>query len=485
MAAPGPVHEDREEGRSGPRHRPVSKGPILAGCTRLGVACMICAPTVYVCLLPLLAADSIQFALRCEGFPKCTSSSTGVSVGEFVATPQATGALAAVFFWPCFRMWSLKVVAGEDRPNWTLFLALLGFYVSFGLILVLPVTKLPLLHNSMQVVSNAWGWMFFAFRLRPAHGRRRLCAVVILAFFAVAILAHLVVLCIGAASSEKGGPDIVEEAAPWLRYGLEVVITACLSLLPWSFDKGHVPQLRTTLVESTPYMEELRSSPSPETFVVLHRSCFPKCAMLLLAAAMPVYVWLLPLLAMESLGFAHRCPGLPRCEDSPVGMSVSSYIASPQATGAMGLVSFWPLAHLWTHKKDMGVQLHTLLALMAFYIFFGLFLATPVTVYPTAHAVVVAAFCLWGLIYYVGLLRYCTNSNLHCCLSLLQVSIAAFVGVIIVNLVAFSGNIFGHPDIVLVNAPWLFYGFEATGLSTMALFPWFWRVEVAQGDQMQ
>lgn len=259
---------------------------------------------------------------------------------------------------------------------------------------------------------------------------------------------------------------------PWTVYVVQATGLSCLSLLPWFWKVGDGEEDNIEPEGSAPDLA-LSAGPSRDTLAVLQRRGSPlRFPLLLLAAAPATYVWVLPLLA--KLGFARECDGLPRCTDSTIGASVSNFIATPQATGAMAAVFFWPLAHMWSHKGEIdGAQ--NFAVFLTFYIFFGMFLACPVTVYPSVHSVVVGIFCLCGLLYFRRLLNHCRETSLFYCRVLLRISILAFAGVILLNIANLVGRFLGRPHISRDLVPWAFYVCEAGGLSCMSLFPWCWQ----------
>lgn len=107
------------------------------------------APTVYVWSLPYLAEVSLEhcpeewasswgcfFAHKCENYPHC--GITGMAVSNFICTPQATGAMAAVFFSPLVHAWSIMERHHWDEKLWD-FSTLMVFYLFFGAFLTCPI----------------------------------------------------------------------------------------------------------------------------------------------------------------------------------------------------------------------------------------------------------------------------------------------------------------------------------------------------------
>lgn len=178
-----------------------------------------------------------------------------------------------------------------------------------------------------------------------------------------------------------------------------------------------------------------------------------------------VYLWSLPVLA--EIGFAHKCPNYPGCDQ--LGMSVSNFISTPQATGAMGAIFFYPTLQCWLNFQY--VRRHRMLhsTLVVFQIFFGIFLMCPVTEVPKYHGVAVGLFCISALVHYGVLMRYCTTARLwHCQVLIL---IASFCFAMVLALVMISRF---NKTVLRSNVPELFYVMESSGLSAMAVFPVVW-----------
>lgn len=182
-----------------------------------------------------------------------------------------------------------------------------------------------------------------------------------------------------------------------------------------------------------------------------------------------VYLWSLPLLA--KLGFANTCPGFPKCDHE--GVSVSRYIDNTHGTGAMAAVFFFPSLHLWLNAEQVSEGSLVYPTLFLFQLGFGMFLICPISLDPNLHPWAVCLFCVSALVHYGVVLKHCAGSRLKYCRALLCVAIFAFAGVFILTCIASA-----YPTVLPNNCPWLFYIMEATGLSTMAVFPMLWYREV-------
>lgn len=110
-----------------------------------------------------------------------------------------------------------------------------------------------------------------------------------------------------------------------------------------------------------------------------------------------IYIWCLPLLS--KIGF---------CE--PDSTSISQFIANPQATGALGAVSFFPII-LINEYQDICINKENTkilnFTLIVFEIMYGLFLTCPVTYAPILlHQFCVGGFSLSFIIHSYYVLHY-------------------------------------------------------------------------------
>merc|ERR1719284_2090189 len=129
--------------------------------------------------------------------------------------------------------------------------------------------------------------------------------------------------------------------------------------------------------------------------------------------------------------------------------------------------------HLWSIKQYIKEYVYGGLAMWyVFNLFFCAFLAAPVTKYPTTHIVVTGLFCASALFVFRGLLVKSAERVKIRCQVLLWLSVISFSGVIVVNVITFFKP---HDLLKMHDFWWIFYGFEALGLTCMSLFPWFWR----------
>lgn len=169
-----------------------------------------------------------------------------------------------------------------------------------------------------------------------------------------------------------------------------------------------------------------------------------------------------------------------------IGTSVSSYISTTQATGAMAFVMFYPAKEFW---MDVGnAEFLGYVTLSTFQIFFGLFLMNPAAapgqepfefVIPRRimHVTTAAGFCGSLMAHAALMIRHgewrSEQQKVWCTVNLLVVIFAMGMVVLIFSAtlvspwyaeVVVKGNLAG------VGAH-LFYAAEALGLSFMSLFP--------------
>lgn len=433
----------------------VSNGPVpsfeLAGHSWIYLRLLwIALPIAYVWSLPYLA--SIGYACKCEDYPHC-------SVSQFVSNAQGTGAMMAVFGWPLMHLWSVK-----HHLHLCGLAVTITFVGSFGALLATPTatcrdsgivdsasptTWVKVVHTIIAAVfcTSAVMLQFLLIRRcgRCTTWRCFFLAVVAMLAFAGQFLWLLLT-------------HIIELRVPFVSWALVSTGLSAVSMFPWFYEKD--VRLNIDKIE-----RQSMSTPAEMA---------NKCITILtvIGAILPVaYVWSLPILA--DIGFAHKCPGLPQCDDQLYDVSkkasVSSFIANPQATGVMAGTFAWPIFHMWRVKEYAEPFGFTLIII--FWATFGGFLAAPTTQFPKTHNAVVGVFCLCGLVFESILFHRCFKGTQAMCAILLVIGVASFIGVII------TGNVEPMKTWVTVHSPWLFYYFEAAGLSAVAVFPWVYQVD--------
>ena len=188
-------------------------------------------------------------------------------------------------------------------------------------------------------------------------------------------------------------------------------------------------------------------------------------------ALLPVaYMWSLPLLAHESIGFVHvegYC--YPHCGD--VGVSVSNYIASASATGMMYAVFFFPCLHAWLNVRAVGATYKEKLTMIVFQVSFNLFLMFPVTKVPKLHFLAVGTFGWVGLWHFYTVSEYCVSEMRKVVKVLMVTALVSLLGVLGLKVVSNIDALIRGSDSHLfsTNLPFLFYLFEVMGLSSIVL----------------
>ncbi len=158
-----------------------------------------------------------------------------------------------------------------------------------------------------------------------------------------------------------------------------------------------------------------------------------------------LYIWSLPILS--NLGFA-----------SKNGNSISEFISTPQATGAMASISFMPLCLMWEYqdiyishfKKNWPVNNILYKTLTLFQIFYSAFLICCVSYVPSwLHTSVVIVFCLSFLVH-AFLICFYIEINL-------LTKFILFIGTSFFILLPFADGMY-------------FWAFECIGFTSMLLF---------------
>lgn len=163
-----------------------------------------------------------------------------------------------------------------------------------------------------------------------------------------------------------------------------------------------------------------------------------------------VYIWSLPLLAKLEFArpFYLKKNELMYDKDKP-STSISSFISNPQATGAMAVLTYYPLVIMSKYQLE-NKNIESSFSLYLFQIFYGAFLICSISYVPSIlHSLVVIIFCLSFLFHsYIVITKIQPNTITKI---LLIVS--------------------GFSLVALIKAEGLWYwGFECIGLSAMVLF---------------
>lgn len=152
-------------------------------------------------------------------------------------------------------------------------------------------------------------------------------------------------------------------------------------------------------------------------------------------------------------------------------MSVSNYICTPHATGAMAAVFFFPCIHAWQNAMQLEEEdFRVKAALILFQAGFGCFLSCPDIYVPHTHVFFVLSFSISGLVY-CGLMRkHCRQREKPVCNVLFGVALSAFAALPPIGTIGALNH-----DFLVTHAPWAFYVGECTGLTAMVLFAFVWQ----------
>lgn len=178
-------------------------------------------PVLYIWALPILA--DAGFAHKCRRWPRCKN--TGASVSDFIANTHATGAMAAVFFFPAMHLW-LNVQAIRDRDTCAM-PTLIIFQICFGFFLVCPVSEVPRLHGMAVLAFCTAGVVHNVIALRYCSRHRQcqcqaLLCVALLAFAAVFLLVII----------SRLDPTFIPEKCPMIFYFCEAVGLSSMAVFP-------------------------------------------------------------------------------------------------------------------------------------------------------------------------------------------------------------------------------------------------------------
>jgi len=158
----------------------------------------------------------------------------------------------------------------------------------------------------------------------------------------------------------------------------------------------------------------------------------------------------------------------------PTLKSVSDMICTPQATGAMAAVFFYPCLNSWMNTLELRHRDKRLSAtLIGFQVCFGGFLTCPVNRVEPLHGCFVALFGTLALAHCWFMLDYCARSRRTCCRRALGCAVGAFT----VMPVFFLLQLF-NPSRFMP----LFYLAECFGLTAIVLFTQLWYFEDGRND---
>ena len=125
-------------------------------------------PVIYIWSLPYLA--NLDFAK-----PGPDPSGIGYSISSYISNAQATGLMAACFYYPCIQMWSdysllnyIKNLEMQKKitQHTVSFTSLVVFQTNFGLFLSFPVDKFGLLHAMTVVTFSTSGLIHYYYLIK-------------------------------------------------------------------------------------------------------------------------------------------------------------------------------------------------------------------------------------------------------------------------------------------------------------------------------
>lgn len=195
-----------------------------------------------------------------------------------------------------------------------------------------------------------------------------------------------------------------------------------------------------------------------------------------------MYVWCLP--SLTGVGFAHECLtheiySYPHCYYDfhllghvVSGVSISQYIASPQATAVMAVTFAWPSMYLFLPPMEVKNKAAYITSIV-FLVFWACFLAIPITVNAVVHVAFMQILFL--------------AAKMHMWIMLHDAKTASFPiwGVrglsALVMLSAISGTFLLFCSLLCIGSHWFgmkypyaIYVLECVGLSLIALWPAIW-----------
>ena len=129
-------------------------------------------PVIYIWSLPYLASS---------GFAKPGPDPLGIgySISSYISNAQATGMMAACFYYPCIQMWSdngllnyVEAMNNDDvklqkKSQYTIsFCSLFIFQMNFGLFLAFPVDKFNSLHGFTVATFSTTGLLHYYYLIK-------------------------------------------------------------------------------------------------------------------------------------------------------------------------------------------------------------------------------------------------------------------------------------------------------------------------------
>eukprot|EP00747_Dinoflagellata_sp_TGD_P215059 gnl/TRDRNA2_/TRDRNA2_87818_c0_seq2.p1 gnl/TRDRNA2_/TRDRNA2_87818_c0~~gnl/TRDRNA2_/TRDRNA2_87818_c0_seq2.p1 ORF type:complete len:280 (+),score=28.00 gnl/TRDRNA2_/TRDRNA2_87818_c0_seq2:56-895(+) len=193
-------------------------------------------PVVYVWSLPLLAR--IGFASMCPGYPRCQDAHVGASVSRFIANTQATGAMAACFFYPSMHLWiNIQYVRHQRGVKHTLAV----FQACFGLFLICPVTVVPSLHAAAVCTFCTAALVHYGVVLGHCASSRMYCCMILLSVAIISFSGVFVLVLIAPLDN-----DGLKRHAPLLFYVFESCGMTTMATFPVLWYRERPSSIRAT-----------------------------------------------------------------------------------------------------------------------------------------------------------------------------------------------------------------------------------------------
>mmetsp|Transcript_16477 Transcript_16477/g.45653 ORF Transcript_16477/g.45653 Transcript_16477/m.45653 type:complete len:341 (-) Transcript_16477:45-1067(-) len=222
-----------------------------------------CLPVMYVWMLPLLAEGG--WAYKCDQYPRCEY--TGSSVSSYISNPQATGAMAGCFFYPCMHMWMNAKEVSDDKfvyRSLILFQEMLrrrprsrqcsSPEFAFGLFLSAPVIEFGQMHGLSVATFSAASLTHFCAMMRHCHSRRLWKCKVLLVISSMSFLTVFALVWISRADHH-----FLKDRCPFLFYVAEALGLSSQAIFPMLWFRDHTANpARSALVTSSWQREACR-----------------------------------------------------------------------------------------------------------------------------------------------------------------------------------------------------------------------------------
>lgn len=159
--------------------------------------------------------------------------------------------------------------------------------------------------------------------------------------------------------------------------------------------------------------------------------------------------------------------GQSTCPVSTYGYTISSYISTAPATGAMACVSAFPIIAIWlfgtgSNKFYNSYLIPNYIVILAkttiflFLLFFCIFLFATDCIFPNLHDIVVALFCAFGIIHY-SIIAFIYNFYYHDKKGCTYITYLCIISVISFCSFIFFGNLYYKYKIYHFQyLPWFF-----------------------------